>query len=85
MIICEHEKNIECLVKEFGNSCTEDEIRKWYITKRNYIENKDDFLPNSSHIVTYISLKEDLDLSFPDNVPRKSYYSIKSYKNEINS
>ena len=85
MLICEHEKNIENLVKEFGKSCCEEDIRKWYNLKREYLETKEGELPNSSHVTTYILMKENLDLSFPDNVPTKEYYNPESYKNKINS
>ena len=85
MLICEHEKNIESLVKEFGKSCCEKDIREWYNLKREYLENKEDELPNSSHVTTYLIMKEDLDLSFPDNIPTKEDHNSKSYKNKINS
>ena len=38
MVICEHEKNIERLFNEFGESYGEKDIRKWYTLKRDYVE-----------------------------------------------
>ena len=85
MLVCEHEKNIEKLIQEFGNSCSKKEIRIWYNLKRNEVENDENNLPYTSHVVTYDILRKDLDFSFPDNISQKDIEdSNKSYKNNIN-
>ena len=73
MVICEHEKNIERLFSEFGESYGEKEIRKWYTLKRDYIENTKKTPHCPDYLMIYTSLRKDLHFSFPDNVPRSTY------------
>ena len=73
MKICKHEKNISDLVKEFGESCSCEEIRNWYSIKRKEIELNNYEFPLPSHIATYIVMQEDLTFSFPDNIPKEEY------------
>jgi len=81
MIICENEKNIESLLREFGDSTDENTIRSWYYTKQDYLNKNGSLLPYTTQVVTYFAVKHDLDLAFPDNVPKeKNTNSNKKYK-----